>query len=131
MAQEPDGLAFLKSNKGQAEVMFECSGSEAALRDGLDAMRPRGVIVQVGLGAGECSIPLNLLVAKELALQGTFRFHSEFAMAVRLIDSGEVDLSPVITEAFPVEDALAAFQTAGDRHRSMKVQLAFADATTG
>ena len=46
----------------------------------LDAVLPRGVIVTVGLG-GEVSLPLNKMVARELELRGSFRFHDEFAVA--------------------------------------------------
>ena len=47
--------------------------TQAALRGALDAVRPGGVIVQVGLG-GDMTLPINVIVAKELQLRGTFRF---------------------------------------------------------
>lgn len=110
--------------KGSFDVMFECSGNERALRDGLEVMRPRGVVVQLGLG-GDVSVPQNLIVAKELSLTGSFRFHAEFALAVRLINDRRVDLSPIITRAFPMQDAVSAFELAGDRKRAMKVLIDF------
>jgi L-idonate 5-dehydrogenase len=114
-------------DKGSFDVMFECSGNERALRDGLEVMRPRGVVVQLGLG-GDVSVPQNLIVAKELSLSGSFRFHAEFALAVKLINDRRVDLSPVITRAFPMRDAVSAFELAGDRKRAMKVLLDFSGA---
>ena len=54
--------------------------------------RPRGVVVQLGLG-GDVSLPQNLVVAKELEIRGSFRFHAEFALAVRLINEGRVDMA--------------------------------------
>ena len=104
--------------------MFECSGNERALRSGLDAVGPRGTVVQLGLG-GDVSLPQNVIVAKEIAMVGSFRFHAEFALAVRLIDEGRVDLSPMVTATFGLDDVQQAFAAAGDRRRSMKVQLAF------
>ena len=83
--------AALRADKGSFDVMLECSGNERALRDGLEVMRPRGVVVQLGLG-GDVSIPQNMVVAKELSIRGSFRFHAEFALAVRLINEGRVDL---------------------------------------
>src|SRR5262249_43306677 len=106
------------------DLMFECSGNERALRAGLEAMRPRGVVVQLGLG-GDVSVPLNLIVAKELALLGSFRFHAEFALAVRLINEGRIDMRPMITGAFPLTRAREAFELASDRTRAMKVLLEF------
>ena len=43
---------------------------EHALRAGLEAMRPRGVVVQLGLG-GDVSLPQNVVVAKELSVRQT------------------------------------------------------------
>ena len=123
-AADQAALAALAAGKGTVDVAFECSGNEQALRAAMEALRPRGVLVQLGLG-GDVSLLQNMVVAKELDLRGSFRFHSEFAEAARLIADGRVDLSPLITETFDLAHAVAAFEAAGDRRRSMKVQLAF------
>ncbi|WP_417408092.1 hypothetical protein [Hoeflea sp.] len=47
------------------------------------------------------------------------------AQAVDLINSRSIAVSPMITAPYALEDALAAFEAAGDRSRSVKVQLAF------
>ena len=127
VAQDKDWTQRYSANKGTFDVMLECSGNERALRAGLDVMRPRGVVVQLGLG-GDVSIPQNLVVAKELSICGSFRFHAEFALAVRLINEGRVDLRPMITGAFPLSQARQAFELAGDRTKAMKVLLDFAAA---
>ena len=118
-----DGL----TRKGTFDVMLECSGNEQALRAGLEVMRPRGTVVQLGLG-GDVSIPQNMVVAKELSICGSFRFHAEFALAVRLINEGRVDLRPVITRSFPLSQARQAFELASDRTKAMKVLLDFSQA---
>ncbi|HSW07138.1 L-idonate 5-dehydrogenase [Aquabacterium sp.] len=124
VATETQWVAEYSANKGSFDVMLECSGNQRALRDGLEVMRPRGTVVQLGLG-GDVSIPQNMVVAKELSICGSFRFHHEFALAVRLINEGRIDLSPVITRAFPMAQASEAFALAGDRQRAMKVLIDF------
>jgi L-idonate 5-dehydrogenase len=124
VAREPEALEPYKRDKGHFGVMIECSGNERALRSGLEVVRPRGTIVQLGLG-GELALPQNVVVAKEVAIVGSFRFHDEFAVAARLIDQGKVDLAPLLTGTFGIEEARLAFETAGDRSCAMKVQLAF------
>ena len=118
-----------RTHKGSFDVMLECSGNERAFRAGLDTMRPRGVVVQLGLG-GDVSLPQNLMVAKELSICGSFRFHAEFALAVRLINERRVDMAPMITGAFPLSQARTAFELASDRKRAMKVLLDFAAVPT-
>ncbi len=120
----PNGLVPFAANKGQFDVMFEASGSEKALRAGLDVVAPRGVIVTIGLG-GEATLPLNALVTKELDLRGTFRFHHEFAVAVGFLNSGLVDGQAVISHTIAFNQANDAFKLAGDKGRSMKVQIDF------
>jgi len=125
-AQDKGWVARHSADKGTFDVMLECSGNERALRDGLEVMRPRGVVVQLGLG-GDVSIPQNMVVSKELSICGSFRFHAEFALAVRLINEGRVDLSPVVTHTFPMLKAREAFELASDRKQAMKVLIDFAD----
>lgn len=124
VASHPEALAAYNRDKGYFDVAFECSGNERAVRGALDVLKPRGILIQLGLG-GDMSIPQNQIVAKEIEVRGTFRFHEEFALAVSLINSRRVDVKPLLSAIYPVDDAVAAFEAAGDRSRSMKVQLAF------
>ena len=112
------------AGKGSFDVVIEASGNEQALISALELIRPQGRLVQLGLG-GMVTIPQNLIVAKEIELCGTFRFHEEFAWAVALIDSGRLPLIPLLTDIFPVTDVNQAFETANNRTTSMKVQLTF------
>jgi len=125
VAADPTWTQRYSPNKGTFDVMLECSGNAAALRAGLEVMRPRGVVVQLGLG-GDISIPQNVIVAKELDIRGSFRFHAEFALAVRLINEGRVNLAPVVTHTMALAQAREAFELASDRSRAMKVLLDFA-----
>jgi L-idonate 5-dehydrogenase len=124
---QPQALDAYKVDKGQFDVVFEASGSEAALRVGLDTIVPRGVLITVGMG-GDISLPMTQIVAKEVDLRGTFRFHAEFATAVRFLNEGLVNGKPVITGILPVERAIEAFDLAADKSQSLKVQISFQNA---
>jgi L-idonate 5-dehydrogenase len=124
VAQEPQALAAFAADKGQFDVLFEASGNERALRGAFDALRPRGIIVQVGIG-GEMTLPINTIVAKEFDFRGTFRFHEEFGIAVDLLNKGLVDVKPLISATVPYRDAGRAFALAADRSQAMKVLLDF------
>lgn len=113
-----------KADKGQFDAVFEASGSEAALRSALDLIAPRGTLVTIGLG-GEITLPMNQIVSKEIELRGSFRFHHEFATAVQFLNQGLIDGKPVITRVVPLNDAVSAFDLAGDKSQSLKVQIDF------
>lgn len=112
------------ADKGYFDVAFECTGAGPVLRDIMPVLRPRGIIVQVGV-TGNVSIPLNALVGKEVRLVGTHRFHPEYALAARLIRDGRINVKPIITASLPIERAVEAFELAADRRSQMKVQLTF------
>lgn len=118
----PDGVGDHVAEHGPFDVVFECSAAEPAILSAIAAVRPRGTIVQVGV-AGSLSLPINAIVGKEINFKGTHRFHPEFKQAVRLIDSAKIDVTPIITQTYPMQDALEAFQTAKNREKAVKVQL--------
>ncbi|MCR9138753.1 MAG: L-idonate 5-dehydrogenase [Alphaproteobacteria bacterium] len=124
MAREPDAMTEYAAGKGTFDVLFECSGAQQALASGIGAMRPRGVVMQLGLG-GDMSVPMMQITARELDLRGSFRFHEEFAMAVQLMQAGRLDVKPLISHTISLDKAEEAFVVASDRNKAMKAQIAF------
>ncbi len=122
---DPTALENYAPNKGYFDVLYECTGVAAALAGGIAVMRPRGVILQLGLG-GDMTLPIMAITAKELDLRGSFRFHAEFAVGVGLMRKGLIDVKPLITHTLPLDRAEDAFRLASDRSRAMKAQIAFA-----
>lgn len=124
VAKDASLLEPYQAGKGAFDILFECSGSPQALAAGIAAVRPRGIVMQLGLG-GDMSIPMQMLTAKELDLRGSFRFHEEFALAVALMQNGTIDVKPLISHTVALDDAQAGFELAGDRSQAMKTQIAF------
>ncbi|TIX87126.1 L-idonate 5-dehydrogenase [Rhizobium sp. P44RR-XXIV] len=122
---DPEALAAYSADKGTFDVLYECSGAAAALVGGIAALRPRGIIVQLGIG-GDMSLPMLAITAKELELRGSFRFHEEFAVGVDLMRKRLIDVRPLITHSVPLADAISAFEIASDRSKAMKAQIVFA-----
>jgi L-idonate 5-dehydrogenase len=119
-----DALAAFEADKGYFDVMFEAAGSAETLLSGLKIVRARGLIVQIGQGA-QATLPMSMLVTKEIDLIGTFRFHEEFALAADTIAKRRIDVRPLLTEVIPLAEATRAFELAADKTRAMKVQLSF------
>ena len=126
VADAAEGLAPFSKDKGQFDVLFECSGVASALSSAVPALRPGAVIVQLGLG-GDMTLPLQAMTAKELKLKGSFRFHSEFQSAVEMMQSGRLTVTQLITHKLPMAEATMAFAIASDRNSAIKVHLTFND----
>ncbi len=123
---DPEALNAQAAQIGGYDVAFEASGVAAALNSAIDAVHPGGTIVQVGsLPAGASGVTANRIMAKELAVLGSFRFDAAFATAIACLENRRIDVRPLLTGVLPMARAREAFETASDRTRSMKVQIAF------
>jgi L-idonate 5-dehydrogenase len=121
---DPEALTAYSSDKGYFDVLYECTGVTAALSGGIAVLRPRGIIAQLGLG-GDMSLPMMAITAKEMELRGSFRFHTEFAVGVALMQKRLIDVRPLITHTVRLAEAETAFRLASDRSCAMKAQIDF------
>ena len=122
---EPDRLEQAAQAIGGFDVAFEATGAAASVAGMPSLMAPGGRIVQLGmLPPGTVPLPVNLLMAREIDLVGSFRFHGAFDVAVAALAGGRIDVAPILSAPVPLADANEAFALAGDRNRSIKVHLA-------
>jgi L-idonate 5-dehydrogenase len=106
------------------DVVFEASGSASGWRGAATVVRRGGALVQVGnLSAGDVTVPLNVVMAKELDVAGSFRYGNEFAEAVEAIASGSIAVGRIVRERRPLADVVGAFALAADPGRSGKIVL--------
>ena len=115
----------LQVGKGYFDIAIECSGSSSGINDAIKCLKPKGTLVQLGLG-GDILMPLVSVTTKELKLKGSFRFHSEFELAVKMMKQKLIDVTPLITHKIAFENAEDGFKVAiNQNENSMKVQIAF------
>lgn len=125
VATAPEALAAYESAAGHFDVAFEASGAPSALLSLFDVVRRGGRIVQVGmLPPGTAAVPVNRLQAREIEFVGAFRANGEFRLAVELIVSGRIDVSPILSGTYALGEAVDAFERAGDRSKVVKLHLA-------
>ncbi len=95
----------------EADVLIECSGNQKALMDGIRSLRPAGKAVAVGMSPGEeVSVPMSFLQNREITLTGTFRYANTYADAIALVATGRIDLKPIITGHYTLEETEQALQ---------------------
>jgi L-idonate 5-dehydrogenase len=108
----------------QFDVAYEVSGNFNALKTCIAATRRGGVVVQVGTLPHEpLPFVVNEIMAKELDLRGAFRWGIEFDWAVDYLSSRRVDVRPLLSGQYPLQDAVNAFHAAADKNKSTKVQV--------
>lgn len=109
---------------GGFDVIFEASGAPLALRQACEWVRPGGALVQIGtLGTDDVGLPANQFMVRETRFIGSFRYGNVFGEAIRLVASGRVDLQPMISEVFPLDNLPQAMQRAAAKDDVIKVQI--------
>lgn len=96
------------------DVGLEMSGSPAALRQMIDNMVNGGRIALLGIMSGEVAIDWNKVVFKMLHLKGIYgreMFETWYKMTALV--QGGMDITPVITHRFPVEQFQEGFELMG------------------
>lgn len=108
------------------DIMFEASGSPRAY-DGIESLvRPGGCIIAIGMPIEPAKIDISSFAAKEIRIETVFRYANVFDRALAMIAAGKVDLKPLVTETFPFEQSVAAFERAAEaRPKDIKLQIEF------
>jgi alcohol dehydrogenase len=92
-----------------ADVVIEAVGSQETFLDALRSVRRGGAVSVVGLFPGPVDFPLHELVLSGLRLSMGLGNLSRMNQLMALIESGRVDLSPLVTHTFALDDALEAY----------------------
>ena len=106
-----DVMADLKMTEG-FDVGLEMSGNPDAFRQMIDAMRPAGKIALLGIPPGDMSIDWGSFIFKGLTIKGIYgrEMFETWHKMIAMVQSG-LDLKPIITHHFPVDDFQKAFET--------------------
>jgi L-iditol 2-dehydrogenase len=95
------------------DVALEAAGENAAVDAAVEAVRPGGRVILVGIPAEErTSFVAATARRKGLTLVLARRMKHTYPRAIRLVESGRVDLGSTITRRFPLERGADAFATA-------------------
>ena len=109
------------------DVCIEAVGLPSTFQSAIDAACFGGRVVQIGVGKKNLDFNFTLLQKKELNVFGSRNAKKkDFLELIDLISSGKADISKVITNEYPFEQASNAFADFSDRGADMlKVVLKF------
>ncbi len=107
-----------------ADIVFECSGNERAAASVFDFLCPGGTVVFVGIPLQPIAYDIASAMVKEARVEQIFRYAHAYPRAIALIGSGKLDVKPLITDKFTLDDSVAAFDFAVNMPpTSVKVQI--------
>ncbi len=98
---------------GGVDCFIEASGTEEAIRDGLQIVKRRGKFLELGVLGKPCNIDWVQLTYKEITAVGSIAsVRSSWVTALDLVKSGKVNLKPLVGPVFPFDRWQEAFMAA-------------------
>lgn len=98
------------------DYAFDCSGNPSVVPQALASVRRGGTVAVLGLaGAKESSISPDRLVLDEIDLLGIRSSPNAYPAMIALMGSGAVDVSPIITHVYGIDEVDRAFQALKSR----------------
>jgi len=105
------------------DLAFECAGVASSARSCLDALRPLGTYVQVGIFGRDVEVPLDATIYKQLVFRGTVGYTVKtWERTMRILEQGRVRLDDLISHRLPLEKWKDAFELCA-RGEGIKVLL--------
>ncbi|MEF2978581.1 zinc-dependent alcohol dehydrogenase [Subtercola sp. YIM 133946] len=113
----------LSGSRG-ADVVIECSGHPAVMAIALELAGFRARVAYVGIDVGRsATAQLGLIQSKELSITGSIGSPGVWPQTLRFLAKSGIDLSPLITHVFGVDEALDALATAHLKEGVIKAQI--------
>ncbi len=88
------------------DIVVECTGDAQGFDIARRSVRPRGTLVLKSTYPGTLGVDFTSLVVDEVTIVGSRC--GPFEKAIHLLDSGQVNLAPLIDHTFPLSQALEA-----------------------
>lgn len=89
------------------DVALECVGAEAALADGIEAVRRQGVVVQVGLHVGRPAVDGFAVTLKDIDVRGSWCYSTlMWPRVASMIGAGLFPAEKVVTRRIALDDVV-------------------------
>jgi threonine dehydrogenase-like Zn-dependent dehydrogenase len=100
-----------------ADVVIETSGFPASSAVVLDVVRKEGKVAHIGWANDLPPLPVIPIMAKTLTVFGVGGNggRGQYERSLELVRSGRVDLEPMVTHRFSLDDVATAFETASSK----------------
>ncbi|KAK4938323.1 hypothetical protein LTR10_021207 [Elasticomyces elasticus] len=108
----------------EAKLAFECTGAESSVQSAIYSCRFGGMVFVIGCGKDFQTIPFSYMSAREIDLKFQYRYHDTYPKAIDLVSAGLIDLKPLVTHRYSLENGEEAFKTASNpATKAIKVQI--------
>ncbi len=120
-------IAALTDGAGPS-VILEASGRPSAMASALRIAGFEARLVNIGINVGGTApAELGLIQAKALTIRGSIGSPGVWPQTLKFLARNKIDLTPMITATFPLDDAMSAYEAARDTASNVKVHISNGD----
>ncbi len=120
---EAETIERLTGGRG-VDVVFEAAGEDAAVQTAVQVVKPGGCIVLAGIpGDNRTTFDAATARRKGLTVKWCRRMKHTYPRAIRLVESGMVDVASLVTHRFTLAEGARAFEVLRSRE-GIKVVVA-------
>ena len=111
------------------DLVIETAGTEITTRQAIHMAKKGANVVLVGYSkTGEMTLPMSLVLDKELTFKTVFRYRHIYPMAIDAVAAGKVDLKGIVTNIFDFDDIQNAMdQSVSDKANIVKAVVKIAE----
>ncbi len=97
------------TNGAGMDLIIETAGTEITTRQAIQIVKKGSNIVLVGYSkSGEMTLPMSLVLDKELTFKTVFRYRHIYPMAINAVATGKVNLKGIVTDVFNLDEVQKA-----------------------
>ena len=132
-ADDADLSDFLKAQHGEASLLgspvpatdlyLEATGVGAVFNQVVNIAKPGARVVVLGLHKAPVELDLVNVLMRELSIIGSMAYPEEFPKVIEMLNSGSIDVQPMISHQFPLSDFEQALSIAQDPEQATKVMI--------
>jgi L-iditol 2-dehydrogenase len=92
------------------DVVLEAVGRDETVTAAVDAVRKGGTVTLIGNITPTVTLPLQKVVSRQIRMQGSCASSGEYPEAIKLVSSGKIRVTPLITAVAPLSDGASWFE---------------------
>jgi threonine dehydrogenase-like Zn-dependent dehydrogenase len=105
------------------DIFIDATGVKSVVEDVLNNMKTGASLVVVGLHKEDIPVSFSNILAREITIKGSMGYPTEFPEVIAMLASGTLDLSPMVSHRYPLQQFEQAFIMASNASVAAKVMV--------
>jgi threonine dehydrogenase-like Zn-dependent dehydrogenase len=107
-------ISGLTGGRG-ADIVFEAVGNSESINLSIKSVRKGGSVTVIGNLSAEVPFPLQLVVTRQIRIQGSCAFAGEYPMVLDMMRKDLINIDPILSATAPLSEGASWFKRLYDK----------------